>query len=108
MNETDFFAEAQALFSRVEDELERLDLDVDSDRYGNVLTLEGESGGQIVLNLHAPTQQIWLASRSAGLHFERRDGRWVGTRDGIDFWDALSQSLERLTGRAVRIGGQKI
>lgn len=93
MTETEFVQLANALFAAIEAAVEDADLDIDSERAGNVLTLEADSGEQVVVNMHAPTQQVWLASRQGGLHFTMVDGRWTCTRDGKEFWQALSKAV---------------
>ena len=55
MTETEFLEAAEKLFERVENIIDEDGLDVDSDRAGNVLTLEADNGEQVVINLHAPT-----------------------------------------------------
>jgi CyaY protein len=103
MSETAFLEAAEALFTRVEDAVEEAGLDIDSSRNGNVLTLESDGGEQVVINMHAPTEQVWLASRAGGLHFTLEDGRWTGTRDGGDFWLALEKALGFILGERVKL-----
>ncbi len=103
MTETEFLEAAEKLFERVENIIDEDGLDVDSDRAGNVLTLEADNGEQVVINLHAPTQQVWLASRQGGLHFMLEDGIWRSTRDKVSFWSALSRALTFVTGEPVTI-----
>lgn len=74
----------------------------DADRSGNVLTVEFDSGEQIIINLQTPMQQVWLASRpTGGYHFScGEDGRWVDS-SGRGFWQALADAASRLSGEAV-------
>lgn len=60
--ETEFLEKAQALFDRIEQATDGLSVDIDSERNGNVLTLESQTGEQVVLNVHTPTSEVWLAS----------------------------------------------
>lgn len=72
MTETEFLEASEALMQQVENAVDAAELDVECDRTGNVLTIEADSGEQIVINRHTPTQQMWLATRKGGLHFENR------------------------------------
>ena len=51
--------QSEALMQQVETRT-LLDLTSECDRSGNVLTIEADSGEQIVINRHTPTQQMWL------------------------------------------------
>lgn len=103
MTETEFVERAEALFAGIETALDAAGADVETDRSGNVLTIEADSGEEAVVNLHTPTQQVWLASRKGGLHFSYDNGRWISTRDGRGFWDALSEAVSFITGESVAV-----
>ena len=103
MTETEFVERAEALFAGIETALDAAGADVETDRSGNVLTIEADSGEEAVVNLHTPTQQVWLASRKGGLHLSYDNGRWISTRDGRDFWDALSEAVSFITGESVAV-----
>lgn len=103
MTETEFVERVEALFAGIETALDAAGADVETDRSGNVLTIEADSGEEAVVNLHTPTQQVWLASRKGGLHFSYDNGRWISTRDGRDFWDALSEAVSFITGESVAV-----
>ena len=103
MTETEFVERAEALFAGIETALDAAGADVETDRSGNVLTIEADSGEEAVVNLHTPTQQVWLASRKGGLLFSYDNGRWISTRDGRDFWDALSEAVSFITGESVAV-----
>lgn len=93
MNETQFIEASETLMQAVEDAVDQAGIDVDASRAGNVLTLEADSGEEVVINRHTPTFQMWVASRKGGLHFELKDGVWVNTRGGQTFWQALNEAL---------------
>lgn len=93
MTETEFLEASEALMQQVENAIDSAGLDVECDRSGNVLTIEADSGEQIVINRHTPTQQMWLATRKGGLHFENVDGKWRNTRDATTFESALNVAL---------------
>ena len=49
-------------------------------------------GSTIVVNTQPPLHELWLAAKSGGRHFRHEAGRWVDTRDGTEFFAALSRS----------------
>ena len=48
-------------------------------------------GRRIVVNTQPPLHEIWLAARAGGHHYRHVDGAWRDTRDGSEFFAALSQ-----------------
>lgn len=77
-------------------------IDIDTQRTGGLLELSFPDGSKIVVNTQPPLHEIWLAARSGGHHFRHADGRWLDTRDGTDFFDALSRCASAQAGRALR------
>lgn len=65
-------------------------VDIDSERTGGLLELSFPDGSKIVINTQPPLHEVWLAARSGGFHYKHFEGRWRDTRDGSDFFDALS------------------
>jgi iron donor protein CyaY len=67
--------------------LEELDL------AGSVLTITTADGHTFVVSKHAPSTQIWLASRkSGGLHFSYTNERWQ-LADGRELQNVLAEAL---------------
>ena len=98
--ETEFLEKAQVLFDRIEQAADGLPVDIDSERNGNVLTLESQTGEQVVLNVHAPTSEVWLASRAGGYRFVSKNGTQ-------ELQEALEQALSYICSTPVRFS-QKI
>jgi len=66
-------------------------IDIDPQRTGGLLELAFPDGSRIVVNTQPPLQELWLAARASGRHFRHVGGRWLDTRDGTEFFDALSR-----------------
>jgi CyaY protein len=106
MNETEFLAAAERTLDEVEAAVEACDADIDTTRTGNVLTLELVDGSKIIVNSQTPTRQIWVAAKSGGYHFQWSDGAWRDTRDGSEFFAALSRLVSAQGGVAVLLRGR--
>ena len=76
-------------------------VDIDAARTGGMLTLSLPDRSQLIVNAQPPLQELWLASRAAGQHFRHVDGRWLDTRDGSEFFEALSRQTTAQGGRAL-------
>ena len=73
---------------RINDET---DADIDNQRTGGMITLTFANCSQIIINLQKPLQEIWMAAKAGGFHYQFKNGQWVGTRDGSEFFASLSQ-----------------
>lgn len=79
-------------------------IDIDAHRTGGLLELEFPDRSKLVINTQPPLQELWLASRAGGYHFQWQAGRWVDTRDGTEFYAALSREASAQGGRALVFG----
>jgi CyaY protein len=96
MTDSEFLALAESTLDNIESALEQVsddtDVDIECSRSGNVLQIEfADNGSKIIVNSQAPMKEMWIAARSGGFHYRRIDGRWINTRDGSEFYAALSQ-----------------
>ena len=103
MTESEFLQHSDALFADIEDQIDEGGWDFDCQFSGNVLTLEADDGSQIIVNRHTPNQELWIAAKSGGYHFAERDGQWLATRDGSEFFTVLSGALSAAAGDEVVI-----
>jgi CyaY protein len=77
-------------------------VDIDTHRTGGLLELSFPDGSKVVVNTQPPLHEVWLAGRSGGYHFRFADGHWVDTKDGRDFYAALSDCASEQAGRPLR------
>ncbi|MFN3566609.1 MAG: iron donor protein CyaY [Burkholderiaceae bacterium] len=101
MTESEFLDLAERTLDAIEAAVEAAPIDAEVTRAGNVLTLELADGSRVVINSQAPMQQLWVAARSGGFHYERREGEWRDTRDGTELFAALSRILSAQGGSPV-------
>lgn len=102
MTESEFLALVEATLDRIEATLDENDVPVDWSRSGNVLTLEFDGGGRMVINSQSAMQELWVAARAGGFHF-RHDGTfWRDTKDGSELYAHLAALMSREAGQIVR------
>ncbi len=94
--QTEYLSLADAMLSRVEAAADAAD--IDSRREGSVLTLELDNDEKIIINLQAPLQELWLASKSGAHHFRHASGKWLDTRSGLRFEDLVQQAVRQQGG----------
>lgn len=100
MNETDFHREVDAVLARIDLSVEQVG-SLDSDLEAGILTLTCPDGSRVIVNRQTPNREIWVASRSGGLHFAWRDGEWRDTRGGEELFAALTRILAAQAGENV-------
>ncbi len=105
-SEREFNRLSQAALAAIEATVDRwLDddvVDIDSQRTGGLLELSLPGGSKIVINTQPPLHELWLAARAGGHHYRQEDGRWLDTRDGSEFFEALSRHATAQAGLALR------
>ncbi|MBC7453026.1 MAG: iron donor protein CyaY [Massilia sp.] len=108
MSETEFLKLADATLIAIMSALDRLNdddlLDVECKRSGNVLEIEFiDNGSKIIVNSQAPMQQLWVAAKSGGFHYNRVGSEWIDSRDGSELFAALSQLASAQGGASITL-----
>ena len=98
---TEFNALADAMFDRIVEIVDASDAVDDIELNQGVLEITCDDDSKIIINRHAPTQEIWIAAKSGGYHFKRIDAGWVDTRSGEALSAALLRVLHEQTRQAV-------
>jgi CyaY protein len=106
MSDSEYHARTSAVLASIE---ARVDawlqddvVDIDAMRTGGLLELGFPNGSKIVVNTQPPLHELWMAARSGGFHYKYVQGAWADTRDGRDFFDALSACASEQAGQALR------
>jgi CyaY protein len=95
---TQFNEIADALFEQIVEKLDATDAADDIELNQGVLEITCANSSKIIVNRHAPTQEIWVAAKSGGYHFKWTDSAWIDTRSGEALPDAMSRVVFEQTG----------
>jgi iron-sulfur cluster assembly protein CyaY len=101
MTETEFLERAEQVLAAIERTIDAAEVDIETSRNDNVLTLEMADGSKVVVNSQAPMQQLWIAGKGGAFHYAWRDGSWRDTRDGSELYAALSKLVSAQGGEPV-------
>ena len=101
MSDNEYLTRAEAVLAAVERAIDDTDADIEFERSGNVLTLEFENKTKIIVNLQPPMREIWIAAKAGGFHFRFTDNAWRDTRNGTEFFSALSDYATQQAGETV-------
>ena len=85
----------------VEQAVEQADADLDYESHGGLLSISFADGSKIIINKQPPLQQLWLATKFNGHHFEWRDNQWIDNRSGAEFWQLLNDAAAKQAGTAL-------
>lgn len=106
LSDAEYHRLASEALGRIEAQLDRWlqddVIDIDSQRTGGLLELSFPSGSKIVINTQPPLHELWLAARNGGYHFKRVGDAWRDTKDGVEFFERLSQEASAQAGQALR------
>lgn len=103
MNDTEFNTLVDATLLAVEDAVEALDLDIDLETAGGILTLTFANGSKVIVNRQGATREVWVAARSGGFHCGRQGDAWVCNTTGETLPALLSRVCAEQAGVPVRL-----
>ena len=105
MTDLEYLDLAEKALQRIEAACDRIndtmDMDLDNQRNGGVVTLVFANGSQIVVNLQKPLQEIWLAARAGGFHYRYDGTRWADTKGGAELFTQLSCCASEQAGQTL-------
>ena len=105
MTDLDYLDHAERALAAIEQACDRIndasDIDIDNQRTGGMITLTFANQSQIIINLQKPLQEIWMAAKAGGFHYKLNSSQWLNTRDGSDFFAALTDYASEQAGQAV-------
>ena len=95
LTEARFHDLVDATQQNLEDVFDESGLDMDLENSAGVLTAKFEGGQQLIFSRQESLQQLWLAAREGGFHFDydEQESRWKC--DSSD--ELLSEMVQRLT-----------
>lgn len=80
MDASSYAASVSSFFKRLVAAVDAIDPDViECDATGDMVTITAaKSGTKVIVNTQKAVDQIWVAGKSAGVHFSQLpDGRWM-------------------------------
>jgi CyaY protein len=105
MNESEFNLKVTEILQRIEEAVEASGVDIDFESSGDILTLEFENGTRVIVNKQGAVQQLWVAAKSGGFHynFDAARGEWHNDQNGNELFAELSRLVSEQAGEAVAL-----
>ena len=102
MTDLEFMDIAEKLLRAVERSCDSInetsDADIDNQRSGGMITLSFPNRSQIVINLQKPLQEIWLAAKCGGFHYQFDGKQWLDTKGQGEFFASLTRFASEQSG----------
>ena len=102
MTDAEYHQRADALLARLEAQadawLQEDVADIDTHRAGGLLELSLPNRSKLVVNKQPPLQEVWLAAREGGFHFQWVQDGWRDTKTGNSFESVFLNHASRQTG----------
>jgi len=106
MTDTEFMDRAELVLKSIESACDRINdetlTDIDNQRSGSMITLVFANRSQIVINLQKPLQEIWLAAKCGGFHYQFDGNKWFDTKGQGEFFASLSRYASEQSGATLR------
>jgi CyaY protein len=106
MNESEFRKIAEQTIEDIQDAVDNCDADIDYDEIGGVLTLEFENDSKIIFSKQGAMNQLWMAAKSGGFHFDfnQDKGQWMcDGGDKEELYSMLSRLATEQAGETVQL-----
>jgi CyaY protein len=105
MTESEFNDLVDATLLRIEEAIDDSGVDIDYENVSGILTLIFTNASRIIINRQGPLQQIWVAAKAGGFHFDYRDdtGTWHADNGGGELFSSLSRLCTEQAGEQVSL-----
>lgn len=105
MTESEFNQRVDDIIERIEEAVDDSGANIDFETAGGILTLLFEDNSKIIINRQTPVQQIWVAAKSGGFHFNYHEAQdqWRKDGDQQELFTALSQYCSQQSGEQLEL-----
>ncbi|WP_417445486.1 iron donor protein CyaY [Kangiella sp.] len=101
MTESEFNQQVDDTLISIEEALDELDLDIDYETSGGILTITLENGSKIIINRQTPVKQLWLAAKDGGYHLDWVHDQWITDKDKEPLEQLLSRVMTQQSGESI-------
>ena len=103
LTESEFNDKMDDTIIAIEEALDELDIDIDYEAGGGILTITCENGSKVIINRQTPLKQLWLAAKDGGYHLDWNDGEWQTDKDQETLETLLNRVLSAQSGEAISL-----
>ena len=103
MNDADYQLAVTHTLRQIEAAVENCGAEIDFELAGEILTLDFVNGSKIIVNKQGAVQQLWVAAKSGGFHYNW-DGaarKWRNDQSGAELFVELTRLVSEQAGESV-------
>ncbi|HSG03739.1 MAG TPA: iron donor protein CyaY, partial [Marinobacterium sp.] len=102
-----YLSRVEETLNQIEELLDDAESDLDYDNNGAMLVIKCPDRSQIILTRQPPVKQLWVATRTQGLHFDYDEAteQWVLDSDGSTLRDHLAAAFADQTEEEIDFSG---
>ena len=101
MTDSEYHQLADDILSQLQDAIDEIDFDLDYESAGGIVEVLFPNGSKIIVNKQAPLQQLWVATKFNGHHFEYINQQWIDNRTGSELWQLLNDAASQQAGQPI-------
>lgn len=101
MNDSQYHQMVDELLIKLEEALDECAVDIDYESASGILTLIFPDNSKIIINKQSPLQQIWVATKFNGHHFNYQGEIWIDERTDAEFWSFMDEAASKQAGKAI-------
>ena len=102
MDQKEFKELTNQVYEQVFNAFEGVDPDeAEADMHLDHVVIEFGDGTKFIVNRQPPVQQLWLATKTHGFHFDYNEAskQWVSDKDQKEFFAVLEEHVSKHMGR---------
>lgn len=105
MNDADYQQAITDTLQRIEQAVEASGAEIDFEMSGDILTLEFTNGSKIIINKQGAVQQLWVAARAGGYHYnwDAASRQWRNDQSSVELFTELARLVSEQAGEAVTL-----
>jgi len=95
MSDAAYLGRVEETLNQIEELLDNAESDLDYDNNGAMMVIKCPDRSQIILTRQPPVKQLWLATRTQGLHFDFDEAseQWILDSDGSPLREHLAKAF---------------
>lgn len=107
MSDAAYLGRVEETLNQIEELLDDAESDLDYDNNGAMMVIKCPDRSQIILTRQPPVKQLWLATRTQGLHFDFDEAseQWTLDSDGSPLREHLAKAFADQTNEQLDFTG---
>ncbi len=106
MEQSEFLTESKKIYDKIFSAFDEIDPDIaEVDNNLDNISITFSDGVKYIINRQSAVQQLWLATKTRGLHFnfEKKSKKWLCDKTQNELLDLLSTSISKRINQTIKL-----